>query len=145
MIEEWRSPEARKIVQAARSFVGTPFAHQGREPGKALDCIGIALSAAKLRGFDLPDWPLYQSSSPSGTRLVEYVRLSCEEVPLEEARWGDIALMFWRKHDLPQHLLMLTDRGILHANNVLGKVVEETMRWSVSTRLHSAYYFRGAA
>ena len=55
------------IVGAAREYVGTPFQHQGRIRGKALDCVGLVLCVCEDLGI------LGASHSPeSWTRLPEY-------------------------------------------------------------------------
>jgi cell wall-associated NlpC family hydrolase len=43
------------IIAAARRAVGTPFRHQGRTPGVALDCAGLALYVAAENGVDTID------------------------------------------------------------------------------------------
>lgn len=40
------------IVKAARGWVGTPFAHQGRIKGRAVDCVGLVLCVAEELGID---------------------------------------------------------------------------------------------
>jgi hypothetical protein len=37
-----------QIVAVARGFINTPFKHQGRTPGQALDCVGVPLCIGQL-------------------------------------------------------------------------------------------------
>lgn len=56
-----------QVVSAARAYVGTPFVHQGRIRGKALDCVGLVLCVFEDLGV------MGASHSPeSWTRLPEY-------------------------------------------------------------------------
>ncbi|MBK8745664.1 MAG: peptidase P60, partial [Propionivibrio sp.] len=38
------------ILAAARACIGTPFVHQGRIPGLALDCAGLVVAVAQAIG-----------------------------------------------------------------------------------------------
>ena len=53
-------PLAEAIVTAARACVGTRFRAQGRSPGLALDCVGVALAAASAAGARPTTIPAYQ-------------------------------------------------------------------------------------
>ncbi len=56
------------FVAAVKSYVGTPFAHQGRCPGKGLDCVGVLVCAAHESGLSKADFLRY-SEEPDGTLL----------------------------------------------------------------------------
>jgi cell wall-associated NlpC family hydrolase len=43
---------AHNMVLAARECLGTPFQHQGRVPGVGLDCVGVAIYAAREVGLN---------------------------------------------------------------------------------------------
>lgn len=43
------------VVDAARSFEGTPFVHQGRLPGVGLDCGGVVICAYREAGLHIVD------------------------------------------------------------------------------------------
>jgi NlpC/P60 family putative phage cell wall peptidase len=61
------TPLQQEILDEARSWIGTPFSHQGRIKGKRVDCIGLIEMIARAKhliGFDettpLPDrWTGY--------------------------------------------------------------------------------------
>ena len=60
----------KKIVDAALSFVGTPFRPQGRIPGVALDCLGVAICAGKSAGIHIDEQtPRYKISGVSGAQI----------------------------------------------------------------------------
>lgn len=49
------SDQPYRIVAEARSWIGTPFAHQGRKKGQGVDCLGLLIGVAaalRLRGCD---------------------------------------------------------------------------------------------
>ena len=49
------------VAQIARSFVDTPFRHQGRNPRTGLDCAGIGVCAYRLAGVDIIEHPAYRA------------------------------------------------------------------------------------
>jgi hypothetical protein len=52
----------QQIVNEARKWVGTPFQHQGRTRGKAVDCVGLVLSVAdNLTLSDVQGMPFLRS------------------------------------------------------------------------------------
>jgi len=46
---------AADIIAAARACLETPFVHQGRLPGQALDCAGLIIQVAKTLGLEHVD------------------------------------------------------------------------------------------
>ena len=40
-----------EFIAAARSYLRTPYGHQGRMPGVLLDCVGVPICAARQVGL----------------------------------------------------------------------------------------------
>jgi hypothetical protein len=61
-------PQSQAIVAAVRACIGTRFRSQGRVPGLALDCVGVALVAAQAAGehINLTGDYLWRSSAKVG-------------------------------------------------------------------------------
>lgn len=115
------SRRRRAAVAAARAGIGTRFRPQGRVPGLGLDCIGVALLAARGARVPLPPLPAYALSGDHGERLgAALAALGCRPVP--GARPGDLIVM----EPAPgrRHLAVLSEAGIIHAHAGLGRVVE---------------------
>jgi hypothetical protein len=56
---------ADNVIEAARECLGTPFRHQGRIVGEALDCAGVAVHVAERLGYgvlDVTDTAEHQST-----------------------------------------------------------------------------------
>lgn len=110
------------LGEVARSFVGTPFRLQGRDPATGLDCIGLVLaSLAKVgvrldlpadyrprrRSFAVPDGALANAGLIAATR---------------PHRSGDILLL--RTEPAQAHAAIVHDGAtIIHAHAGLGRVV----------------------
>lgn len=104
------------FIETCQSYVGTPYLHQGRMPGVALDCLGLVIcglwdTGIKPRSFDIQGY----GPHPDGTMLAQ-----CREHMSETKtpRAGCVAVF---EGDMgPRHLGVLFDYapghlGIVHA------------------------------
>lgn len=136
------TPDA--IVSAARGLIGTPFVHQGRIPGRALDCAGLVVAVAQSLGVQYIDQTGY-SRNPSGGLLETALddQPGIERVPTSERAPGDILLM--RFSGDPQHLAILAGDTIIHAWEAPGIVCEHDLTDLWVRRIVRVYRFRGLA
>ena len=124
---------ALAIVQEARSWLGTPFHHQGRCKGVGVDCAGLVIAVAKALGlsdFDTQDY----TPVPDGQRLECLCHTHLQHLPLEQLAPGDVLL--FRFDQQPQHLAIAADHlqsglSLIHAYLPARKVVEVRLdaRW----------------
>lgn len=139
------------IVKTARSYIGTPFHHRERQPGIAMDCVGLLICAARELGiwptdFDVPRYTLH----PDGKTLLAQCRQFMREVPQAQMQLGDAVAVFI--NDRPQHLGIVGDYrnghlSIIHASNDrrLMRVVETRLLFSNHFRFAGAFRFPGVA
>lgn len=131
------------VVDIARTYVGTPFHHQGRLPGVGLDCAGTIVCALTACGIEIQDVKGY-SRVPSGTLLTEAVEQHCDKVALHEMLPGDV-LLFRIRTD-PQHLALVSAIApvtIIHGYSEAGFVVETGLDNFWLPRLEACYRIRG--
>ncbi|MEM8799699.1 MAG: hypothetical protein AAGF15_06435 [Pseudomonadota bacterium] len=142
------------IIAAARSLVGTPFRHQGRVPGRGLDCVGLLIVCARQTGISNYDFRAYHRT-PSHGALEKHMSdaglLAIDES--EPMLPAQIALM--RFHGAPQHLALLSTiadfpnrsasatLGMIHAWQGAGSVVEHRFDQAWQRRLVQRYEFPG--
>jgi cell wall-associated NlpC family hydrolase len=149
------------IVQEVRSWIGTPWEHQGRTKGVACDCLGLIQVAAELLG-QMPEHlkiPAY-NRRPLGDQLRHTIEAYMDTIDPTEAKVGDIVLFSMRKQPatatiepLPIHVGILTPWrhegegapfGLCHAMMNMGFVSEQQYDLE---RLHLTpvgyYRFRG--
>jgi NlpC/P60 family putative phage cell wall peptidase len=127
---------ANDIVSHARAWVGTPFHHQARLKGKGCDCLGLVvgvvdeLGLKDKNGVQLAAYDeVTYSREPDGAYLTEKLTGLLFEVPVEEARSGDLGLFKVREN--PQHLAILSDYegtlGMIHSFAPARRVVEHRL------------------
>lgn len=107
-----------EIIRAARSCVGARFRPHGRDPTHGLDCAGVAgiAFARPIAG----DYALRGGDVEAVGRRIAATGL--RRVSAGGARPGDLVLLQAGPGQL--HLAVLTDRGFVHADARLRRVVE---------------------
>ena len=130
------------IITAARDCLGTPFVHQGRIPGRALDCAGLIVAVAQSIGVEYVDQTGY-SRSPSGGLLEAALdgQPGIMRIAPADRAAGDVLLM--RFSGDPQHLAILAGTTIIHAWEAPGLVCEHDLTDLWGRRIVRVYRFRG--
>lgn len=133
--------KADQIIAAARSYIGTPFNHQGRLPGIGLDCAGVGIAAAKSLGIPIKDFSGYPRTPFDGMlKKMLDEQESLLQVGINDAEPGDVLLM--RISTDPQHIAIKSYNGyMIHAYQNVGKVVEQRIDADWKIKIISAYRF----
>lgn len=114
------TPIGDRIAERALSFCETPFRHQGREPGRFLDCAGAILCSYEAEGVAMAD-DLEYSLRPVPGLLSARLEASLGP-PRADMQVGD-ALVFWIEDPaMDVHGGILVPGGLVHVE--LGGVVE---------------------
>lgn len=140
------------IVAEARSWLGTPYQHQQRAKGVAVDCVGLIVGIGRAMGmvdgsFDVRGY----SRQPDGVTLLKLADLHMTRCALEEMQPGDVVVT--RFDVMPCHFAILGDYrygglSMIHAlcgRNGRGRVVEHRMDTSNLARVRAAYRLPGVA
>lgn len=116
-----------QVVNTARGFLKTKFAHLGRQQGRGVDCVGLVLVVAERLGlsdrtgkpFRGDDYPTYSFTPVPGQVLVECdARLNRKS--MRELKAGDVVCMRFPLE--ATHTAIITNMpdgnlGIIHAYN----------------------------
>ena len=130
------------IISAARAEIGTPFRHQGRISGKALDCAGLIILVAKAIGAEYLDFTGYSRHPSDGLLESALDAQPClVRVALADMQAGDILLM--RFNSDPQHLAIFTGTTLIHAYAVAATVCEHDFTPKWAARVVAIYRFVG--
>lgn len=136
-----KSVTADDIITVARSALDTPFFHQGRRAGVALDCAGLVCHVCETLCIPYVDQVGYGRRPLSG--LIESALDSQPSLTLVRGKLnaGDVLLM--RFLGDPQHLAIFTGTTIIHALEQIGKVCEHGYIGPWPRRFIRAYRFKG--
>ena len=124
-------------LAAARSWLGVPWVHQGRNRW-GVDCIGLVICVARDLGLTDYDVRGY-GRSPMG----DFMRRECDRLmsPVREAEPGDVMIL--RFSSMPQHVLIRSDRGVIHAWAPARRVVEVEYPRAWRSRVVASYRVPG--
>jgi len=115
------------FIAAARNLVGTKWHHAGRTPGEQVDCVGVLILAAKASGYKCDDL-LHYSRYPDGEQLVAELAAQLDPVPVGQHQPGDVLVFTFMRHKrVPQHVGVVTHKGMVHSWQTQGKVVEHCL------------------
>ncbi len=135
-----------QVIVEARTWLGTPFRHQGRLKGHGVDCIGFPWGVAKdlnlLQDIDL-DSPkvkpyLGYGKAPAPSKFLGALEEHLVRIEFADVLIADIIL--FRGKLYPNHLAIVTDFGIIHSSAERGKVVEHCV--DAKLKLKRLFAFR---
>jgi len=133
-------------VVEARTWLGTPFQHQGCLKGVACDCIGLVKGVGMALGVvdynpASAEAKMFASYSmqPDSQRMREGLATWLVPILVDDATVGDVLFMAWGRE--PQHVALVTDRGIIHSYSSVGKVVEHNLDAQWKRRIVAAYRY----
>lgn len=138
-----------RVVEIARSWLGTPYHHQASLKGKGCDCLGLVRGVwREVRGGEPEAAPPYTPDWAEARReetLLAGARRHAREIRPADARPGDILVFRLRDGAMAKHMAILaTDETMIHAiENAPVSEVHFSSWW----RRHavSAFVFPGAA
>lgn len=135
--------QSARVVAIARTWIGTPFRHQGRVKGVGVDCIGLAVGIARELGREVRD-ELDYGRTPEAARMMRAMsgHLAPVQVPAgarpgDVLEPGDVVLFNWRGS--PTHIGVFTGGAFVHAYEVEKRVVEMTATRALRRRVVAAW------
>ncbi len=135
------------IIEEAKTWINTPFKHQGRLKGVGGDCISVLVGIAKKFGYDKKvnfkddvDYVNYHKM-PLNSLLRENMDRYFDKVSFSEGLPADI-LLFWFVRQ-PQHVaILLENHLIIHAAENYKVCIHRMNDWWWS-RVFGVYRFKG--
>lgn len=123
-----------RVINEARSWVGVPFRHQGRDYS-GIDCVGLPIVVGQSLGlFDQRLDIANYGRLPTG-ELIERLREHCR--PLPAVVPGCLVVIAWTK--LAAHVAFFTGETLIHAYQSVGQVVEHGYRGRWVRMTHSVW------
>jgi cell wall-associated NlpC family hydrolase len=141
--------QAKEIVALARETLGTPYQHQGRVNGLALDCAGVPVYVGKRLGMDFADVTGY-GRLPMPDEMRAALDRALVRVAKSDVSPGDVAWIRFKSE--PQHLAIVGDYvhgglSLIHAYNGGGlrAVVEHHLDAAWMGRIVAVWRYPGVA
>lgn len=136
---------ADKIVSEAGTWIGTPFRHQGRLKGQAIDCAGFISEVARNAGVSDVDIPANYRPREDGKVMMKLLKDHMTHVPTDQIKKGDVLALCdeaLREPEIPRHLVIVKDVTpeaifIIHASQNGVKAHRLNTQWQ--KRIHSAW------
>jgi cell wall-associated NlpC family hydrolase len=136
------------IIDAALRHEGTPWVHQGRLPGVALDCLGLLVVVARELGFVPQDFDESgYSRFPDGVSLPDGLARYLVPINRSAIAPGDVVSMTFDQ--FPQHVGIVIPYkhgnalAMVHASSRAGKVERTRLMFNDKMRFTGAYSFPG--
>ena len=133
----------KRIFLTARSCVGSPFRHQGRNPAQGLDCVGLIIYVSQVLGLNNfnQNFNLENYKRIPGKRAIsrQAVQAGFREREKSRMQPGDVVILRIGKY--LEHSAIISDRGIIHACEKYGRVVEHGLDTEWRSKIISAYSF----
>ena len=136
--------KTNEIVEAARTWIGTPYHNQASLKGVGCDCVGLARGIyrevyghePKVNLSYSPDWGDHNGNE----EIIAAADRFLEPLELDRLHPGCVILIRLRKHLTAKHCLIYTgDNRVIHAFNN-NRVLEEVMSdrwWKLVVRAYS--------
>ena len=140
--------DSARIIEIARSWIGTPYRHQESCKGVGTDCLGLVRGIWReyvgpepeaLPAYT-PDWAERPGGGVLAETLAEAARRHLIEIAPDDAQPGDVLLFRMRARGPAKHASVLSaSERMIHAYS--GRAVVETTLTS-AWRARIAFSFR---
>ena len=128
----------REVIEAARTHVGVPFRHQGRD-ARGMDCVGLPIVIGRELGLVLSNFDISNYGRlPTGDLIVR-LRTYCRQIPAPVP--GCAVVIAWTK--TAAHVAIYTGETLIHSYQSVGRVVEHGYRGRWIRMTHSAWALPG--
>lgn len=132
----------QQIVDEARTWLGVPWRHLGRNR-QGIDCVGLGVVVAQALGITDYDTREYGRTPKPG--LLAGLRRVAIEIPIDDILPGDFLVM--RGTAYPYHVAFVSEkhgvRHIIHAHASRRMVVEEPYIHEWPGLTVAAFRFKG--
>ncbi len=140
MAEVITEQEIDQIIEYGRALVRkVPWRHQGRSL-RGVDCVGLFYVLGKAVGLELEMGNNY-TRTPDPAILEAGMAEHCSRILKRDSIPGDLALI--KYGDKTIHLVMFTDKGIIHCSRDMGTVVEHSIDQSWDRNIVSVWRLKG--
>ena len=136
---------ARRVITAARAWLGTPYHDQASLRGVGCDCLGLARGVWREvvgnEPFVIPPYSRDWGETGPHEVLAEGARSAMIEIAPDDAGPGTLLIFRMERRAIAKHVGIQTEAGtFIHAYERLG-VIEEKLTLSWRRRIAFAFLF----
>lgn len=134
-----------KQVSIARSLIGVPWTHQGRDISIGIDCVGLLIFAFEI---DLEAETTTYGRHPHSGLIAERLEVHFGSPIIDDIKVGDVVLLGFGVNGVPRHVGIIGDYfhgglSIIHTDSIVGKVVEHPFDEKWQRRVRAVYRHSG--
>lgn len=139
--------EGHEVIKIAKTYLGTPWKHQGRLKKYGIDCAGYIIEVMRELGLDVSFDIAGYERVPDGQKLAEVAHKNTKAILLKDVQDGDVLLFSVLGN--PQHLAFYyQENGVdymLHAygDKSVNKVVAMRLDTKWKNRIVGVYRLNG--
>lgn len=131
-----------QIVAEARTWLDTPFHHQGRLKGIGVDCAGVPIGVARALGLEWADQSGY-ARVPAKGQFRATLQRCLDPIAFADVLPGDLMSFAFLTEE--QHVAIVASANpirLIHAWEAIGKCVENGFDATWQRRLRGCWRFR---
>jgi hypothetical protein len=134
------------VVACARSFIGTPYQHQQRMKGVAVDCAGLVIGVARELKLVAPDFDVNGYTRQPDGSMLDWCDRFMTPVRRDQLAPGHVVAIAFDAD--PQHVGIVGERRyghltIIHSASALRCVVEHRLLWHAKMRYVGSWALPG--
>lgn len=134
------NPVVEGFVNAARSYVGTPFHWHGRVPGVGLDCSGVIVCAGRQVGLEFPS-PRKYTKADQCQVIYECLSAHCRKIDLSKTKLASGDILVFEIEGGPGHIMVVDGETVIHATDepCFKAVVQQALTSEMLDRVSACY------
>ncbi len=135
----------KKVVEEAKSWVGTPHRHYTMKKGLGVDCglfimsvyDSLGMIKAKMPEFYPHDWAYHK---PVGEVFLDIIKKYSDEIPKEQLKLGDMIVYKFGKC-ISHGAILIEGNMVVHSAMGVGVTItnRENTNWFKRERLYFSY------
>ena len=132
MRNEQEQEERLRLIEEARTWIGTPYRSEGRVKGAGCDCgtflLGVLENARILPHIDIPHYPEDIACHCATPKYLMKIEEYCRKVDNNDRKPGDILVYRFSGSMVPHHAAFVLDKEYLIHSYTRQGVIISNMR-----------------
>jgi len=128
MQKEQETLERMRLIEEAKTWIGTPYHSEGRVKGAGCDCgtflLGVLENAELLPHIDIPHYPEDIACHCAVPKYLMKIEEYCQRVNNNDRKIGDILVYQFQGSKVPHHAAFVyDDEYLIHSYTRQGVII----------------------